>query len=84
MARIIRFLFLGLAPYKAHRILLFGGSFEGTHQNRVDDYNAKNNFWQETDFVPDMPQIRKRAIALSLDFAKIVVVGGLENSSYDR
>ncbi|CAG5113481.1 Oidioi.mRNA.OKI2018_I69.chr2.g7585.t1.cds [Oikopleura dioica] len=39
---------------------------------------------QQTKYVPDMPNIRKRAIALSLDFAKIVVVGGLENSSYDR
>jgi hypothetical protein len=53
-------------------------------ESRVHHYNARHQFWPE-DSVPDMPEIRRRAVALSLGFEKIVVVGGLQSStSSDR
>mgnify|MGYP001298327450 CR=1 FL=1 len=73
------FRILAFAPYRNDRVILFGGTNgSGNLEARLDHYNARHQFWP-TDSATNMPAIRRRAIALSLGFDKIVVVGGLQS-----
>ena len=76
---------IAFAPYRNDRLVLFGGTnLNGDMESAVHHFNAREEFWPGSS-MPNMPDIRRRAIALSLGFEKIVVVGGLRSSiSSDR